>query len=176
MLRKQISVSRLFLSYRVGRTARANRPGIAISIINIHEVPLLQSIEQAINVQLTEFEMDVQKVVEIYSQVKMAIVKAKLDLTEQGFFENKYTNNRKKWISLGLDPDEELRKILIKRQSKQNIRRKGKTKKGSVKCTALTKKIENNENNGDAKITNSMPDDKSRQKNKFKKEEKPSVN
>lgn len=135
-------------------------------------MPLLQSIEQAINVQLTEFEMDVQKVVEIYSQVKMAIVKAKLDLTEQGFFENKYTNNRKKWISQGLDPDEELRKILINRQSRQNIKRKSKTKKGSVKCNPLNKKIKNSGSSNDTKIINSIGNSKSKQKNKLMKKEK----
>jgi len=43
--------------HRVGRTARAGRRGRAISIITQHDVKLVQSIEQKINIKLKEYDV-----------------------------------------------------------------------------------------------------------------------
>lgn len=43
--------------HRVGRTARAGRRGRAISIITQHDVKLVQTIEQKINMKLKEFDV-----------------------------------------------------------------------------------------------------------------------
>jgi ATP-dependent RNA helicase DDX49/DBP8 len=44
--------------HRVGRTARAGRGGMAITLLTLHEVKLLHAIEELIGIQLTEFKID----------------------------------------------------------------------------------------------------------------------
>jgi ATP-dependent RNA helicase DDX49/DBP8 len=44
--------------HRVGRTARAGRCGMAISLVTPHDIRLLHSIEEAINTKLKEHVVD----------------------------------------------------------------------------------------------------------------------
>lgn len=44
--------------HRVGRTARAGREGLAVSLITPHDIKLLHAIEEAINTKLTEYKVD----------------------------------------------------------------------------------------------------------------------
>jgi ATP-dependent RNA helicase DDX49/DBP8 len=44
--------------HRVGRTARAGRGGMAISLVTPHDIRLLHSIEEAINTKLKEYVVE----------------------------------------------------------------------------------------------------------------------
>lgn len=44
--------------HRVGRTARAGKNGMAISLITPHDIKLLHAIEDAIGTKLTEYKVD----------------------------------------------------------------------------------------------------------------------
>ena len=66
------SVSKNYV-HRVGRTARAGRKGLAITLVTPHDVVLIQAVEKLIGTKLTEHEdskMD-DGVAEILTQVNV---------------------------------------------------------------------------------------------------------
>lgn len=93
--------------HRVGRTARAGREGLAVSLITPHDIKLLHAIEDAINTKLTEYKVDDKEVAKIVTQVSVTKREAEIKLDETDYFERKAINKRKKLILEGKDPDEE---------------------------------------------------------------------
>ncbi|PNF15302.1 putative ATP-dependent RNA helicase DDX49 [Cryptotermes secundus] len=113
--------------HRVGRTARAGRCGMAISLVTPHDIRLLHSIEEAINTKLKEHVVDDKEVMKILMQVSVTRREAEIKLDETNFYEKKLINKRKDLILEGKDPDEveeEEEKLRIKRRRKKKADKK----------------------------------------------------
>ncbi|XP_076236495.1 putative ATP-dependent RNA helicase Dbp45A [Calliopsis andreniformis] len=103
--------------HRVGRTARAGKGGMAISLITPYDIKLLHAIEDAIGTKLTEYKVNDKEIVTIFTQISVAKREAEMKLDETDFYEKKIINKRKKLILEGKDPDE-IDEILEKKKSK----------------------------------------------------------
>jgi ATP-dependent RNA helicase DDX49/DBP8 len=109
--------------HRVGRTARANRSGIAISIFRFpRDLEYLAEIEGLINTKLTEHQVDPRLVERIFMQVSVAVHEAETKVDNTDFDERIQNYRRKRWIQDGLDPDEQERKW--KKELKKRIKEK----------------------------------------------------
>ncbi|KAF2893943.1 hypothetical protein ILUMI_12232 [Ignelater luminosus] len=121
--------------HRVGRTARAGRGGMAITLVSPYDIKQLQAIEKHIQVKLTEYKIDDSEVGKIFTQISVTESEAHIKLDEKDFYEKKMINLRKKWILEGLDPDEEEAKLLKKYQAKKKSYKKKRKLKNSKKET-----------------------------------------
>lgn len=94
--------------HRVGRTARAGRTGQAISIFRFpRDLEFLAEIEGLINTKLTEHPIDQRLVERIFMQVSVAVHEAETKVDNTDFDERIQNYRRKRWISDGLDPDQQ---------------------------------------------------------------------
>uniref|UniRef100_A0A1B0G4Q3 RNA helicase n=1 Tax=Glossina morsitans morsitans TaxID=37546 RepID=A0A1B0G4Q3_GLOMM len=120
--------------HRVGRTARAGRKGIAISIFRFpRDLELLGQIENAINTKLTEHPIDQRMVERIFMQVNVTRRESEIQLDNNDFNERAQNYRRKQWIVEGKDPDE--MENLYKKQQKDKIRELKRQRKERLKFT-----------------------------------------
>ncbi|XP_053974772.1 probable ATP-dependent RNA helicase DDX49 [Hylaeus volcanicus] len=111
--------------HRVGRTARAGKGGMAITLITPYDIKLLHAIEDAIGTKLTEYKVNDKEIVTIITQISVAKREAEMKLDETNFYEKKIINKRKKLILEGKDPDE-IEEILEKYKSSKSKKQKRK--------------------------------------------------
>ncbi|XP_002735561.1 putative ATP-dependent RNA helicase DDX49 [Saccoglossus kowalevskii] len=105
--------------HRVGRTARAGRGGMALTLMTQYDVKLIEAIEKQINTKLTEYPVDDKEVLTILNEVSVAKREAEMRLEEQDFGERKTINKRKKLIREGRNPDKVLNKKKKRRKEKK---------------------------------------------------------
>jgi len=95
--------------HRVGRTARAGRGGLSLTMISPHDIKLLHAIEGRIGKELKEYvitEKEEKEVLQILAQVSVTKREQEINLDEADFDEKKKINKRKKLILQGLEPEE----------------------------------------------------------------------
>eukprot|EP00730_Choanoeca_flexa_P006159 TRINITY_DN12096_c0_g4_i1.p1 TRINITY_DN12096_c0_g4~~TRINITY_DN12096_c0_g4_i1.p1 ORF type:complete len:470 (+),score=141.31 TRINITY_DN12096_c0_g4_i1:52-1461(+) len=74
--------------HRVGRTARAGRGGLAVTMVGESDVELIQAIEEHIGKKLTEYKgIEEEEVVQSMNKINLARRAAQLNLIETGFEE-----------------------------------------------------------------------------------------
>ncbi|KAJ3124299.1 hypothetical protein HK098_001211 [Nowakowskiella sp. JEL0407] len=114
--------------HRVGRTARAGRGGVAVSMVTEHDIDIIQNIESKINRKLTELKIDENDVLDLLSEVGLAKRVATMHLFDTGFGNRKKVNKIKQ---------EKLSGVSSKKKAK--IAKKG-TSNGIQKQKNLKKK------------------------------------
>lgn len=111
--------------HRVGRTARAGRHGLAISIFRFpRDLEFLSDIEMEIGTKLIEHPIDQEMVKRIFMQVNVTKRESEMTLDNKDFDERAHNYRRKKWIENGDDPDEMENKWKDEQKRKRKQRKK----------------------------------------------------
>ncbi|KAG8454927.1 hypothetical protein GDO86_001229 [Hymenochirus boettgeri] len=120
--------------HRVGRTARAGRNGIAITLVTQYDIHLVHAIEEKINMKLGEFAVKENEVLQILTQVNVSRRECEIKLECTDFDEKKEINKRKQLILEGKDPDMEAkRKAELEKIKKQKKKFKEHIKQAMLK-------------------------------------------
>eukprot|EP00794_Sanderia_malayensis_P019894 gene19894-21837_t len=102
--------------HRVGRTARAGRGGMAITLMTQYDIERIQAIEERINTKLTEFDVNETEALKLLKAVSVVKREVELRLDDSKFGEKREINKRKKRML-----DKEERKSSTKKKKKQHI-------------------------------------------------------
>ncbi|KAF5402730.1 DEAD/DEAH box helicase [Paragonimus heterotremus] len=82
--------------HRVGRTARAGKAGLALTLCDLFEIKRLRAIQDFIGKELTAFDVNEKKVAKIITEVSMARRDAERKLDQIRFDEKREINKAKK--------------------------------------------------------------------------------
>ena len=91
--------------HRVGRTARAGRGGMALTLMTQYDIERVRRVEDHINTKLTEFEISENKVLSLLKGVLVARRESELRVRDSRIVEKRMIHKRKKLILEGQNPD-----------------------------------------------------------------------
>ncbi|CAH1796890.1 unnamed protein product [Owenia fusiformis] len=125
--------------HRVGRTARAGRGGMALTLVTQFDVKLVHAIETHINTKMADYPVVEEEVTKILTEVNVAKREAEIKLDEKDFGEAKSINKRKKLILEGKDPDADDRRKEKQARHKEKPTTSQKSHNGKIKKDTKTK-------------------------------------
>ncbi|XP_068622904.1 probable ATP-dependent RNA helicase Dbp45A [Battus philenor] len=91
--------------HRVGRTARAGRTGMAISLVTPYDLLRLGEIEDKIQTKLSEYKIDDDEAVKVFTTVSVTRREQEAQLDNEEFEQRKRNYRHKRWIMAGVDPE-----------------------------------------------------------------------
>ncbi|GAB4836747.1 DEAD-box ATP-dependent RNA helicase 36 [Ancistrocladus abbreviatus] len=101
--------------HRVGRTARAGRGGLALSLVTENDIDLIHEIEAVLGKQLEEFEVKENEVLAQMTKVLKARRVATMKMLDDGFEEKVKERKRQKLKTL-------VQKGLVKKRNRKRKR------------------------------------------------------
>lgn len=96
--------------HRVGRTARAGRGGMALTLLTQYDIERLKAIEKHINVEMTEFETSESDALKLLKIVTVMKREVEIRLNDSNFGEKRKVNKRKHAILNGTVVDAKVKR------------------------------------------------------------------